>query len=68
MTLEEPLAVILSEAMVFQGDIKSGKLAESYKSWSVIIYKITGFACAFLCLIFAGYISYYKSVVKIDTL
>lgn len=65
--IEEPVAVIVAELIVFQGDI-GDELIENTKSWTIIIYKITAFMSAICFLLLASYIAYYKSVVKVDAL
>ena len=64
--LRDPVAVILGQAIVFQGDIRDnsqneGELQEVWKTWEVIVYKVTGFVCAMTFLLMGGYISYYRS-------
>ena len=67
-SLNEPLAVILGQAMIFSGDISSGLLTQTYQGWSSAIYKITGFMSAFLYLLLASYTFYYRGMVNIETL
>lgn len=66
-SIEEPLAVIISEAVVFGSDIGT-KLKEEIDSWTVIIYKITGFMIATICIVLASFIFYYKGVIKVNAL
>ena len=61
----EPVAVLFSQAIVFGNDI-GNELQEVKDSWTVVLYKITGFMCAIIFLILGSYISYHKSVVKVD--
>ena len=41
-------------------------MEESWQSWEVVIYKITGFICATSFLLVGGYISYYRNPVRVD--
>ena len=66
--IRRPLAVMLSHAIVFQGDIMSSSLEAEYSYWTVIIFKITAFMCAICFLLLGTFIAYYKSVVKVETM
>lgn len=59
---------MLSEAMVFGGDLNGDQLQEHYENWTIIIYKISGFMSAICFILIASYIAYYKSLVKVDAL
>jgi len=60
--LQEPLSVILSQAMIKTSGSPDNAM------WTIIAFKITGFACAIIFIFLGTYISYYKSVIKVDAM
>ena len=60
--------MIISTAIVFKGDINAGLVDVEAETWSVIIFKMTGFMCAVCFLIQGAYIAYYKSVIKVEAI
>ena len=60
--------MVLSEALVFGGDLNGAELVENYENWTIIVYKISGFMSAICFILIASYIAYYKSLVKVDAL
>ena len=63
----EPIAVIISEVLVYGSDME-GSYVEQYDGWTIVIFKITGFTTAIVFILIASYIIYYKSVVKVDAM
>lgn len=60
--------MVISEAMVFGGDLGGEDLEENYETWTIIVYKISGFLSAVCFILIASYVAYYKSLVKVDAL
>ena len=65
--INEPVALIIGQGMIFGSDL-GDTLTITSDGWPTVAYKITGFMCAIICLVLSSYISYYKSVVKVDAL
>ena len=63
----EPIAVIISEVFVYGTDME-GSYLKQYDSWTIVVFKITGFTTAIVFILIASYIIYYKSVVKVDAM
>lgn len=62
-----PIPVIITEAIIYGSDMNELYKSDS-ESWTVIIYKVTGFTSAICFVLMASYIIYYKSVVKVDAM
>lgn len=62
-----PIPVIITEAMIYGSDMNELYKSDN-ESWTIIIYKVTGFTSAICFVIMASYIIYYKSVVKVDAM
>ena len=62
-----PIPVIITEAMIYGSDMNELYKSDN-ESWTIIIYKVTGFTSAICFVLMASYIIYYKSVVKVDAM
>ena len=62
-----PIPVIITEAMIYGSDMNELYKSDN-ESWTIIIYKVTGFTSAICFVMMASYIIYYKSVVKVDAM
>ena len=62
-----PIPVIITEAMIYGSDMDD-LYKSDYESWTIIIYKVTGFTSAICFVLMASYIIYYKSVVKVEAM
>ena len=60
-SINKPVTLALSQAMIFgtEVDISSGTLI-------ICLYYMTAFISSIICIVLAAYISYYKSVIKVD--
>ena len=64
--IREPLPLIISHLIWFRnfdGDVKHNNTA-----WLTAAFKFSGFMCAICFLMLGTYISYYKSVIKVDAM
>ena len=66
-SIQAPIPVIITEAMIYGSDMNELYKSDN-ESWTIIIYKVTGFTSAICFVMMASYIIYYKSVVKVDAM
>lgn len=65
--IREPLPLVLSHLIYFRG-YSSDDVTHVNTAWMTAAFKFTGFLCAICFLMLGTYISYYKSVVKVDAM